>query len=95
MKIGKRGLKGSICIPVMMHTFPVSLGPLESPAIFLSFGMPSKVPWSGTGETSCSLKAARRYFAVVAEVLTSGILGIYETMGWEVCEVVHMRKGKR
>ena len=45
-------------------TLPWTRGPLESGAIFLSFGMFSNLPWSGMGDTSCSLRAASRLFAM-------------------------------
>lgn len=54
-------------IPVMITTFPAALGPLEGPATFFSFGIPSKVPWSGIGATSCSLSADSRRLAVAAD----------------------------
>lgn len=61
-----------ICVPVTITTLPLTRGPLESGAIFLSKGMFSNVPWSGIGETSCSLRAARRRFAedvmIVADI---------------------------
>lgn len=66
---------------MMMITFPAALGPFEGPATCLSFGIPSKVPWSGMGATSCSLSADRRRFATEAAEARSGMmsmLGIYE-----------------
>ena len=57
----------------MITTFPVALGPLEGPATFLSLGIPSKVPWSGMGATSCSLSADRRRLATEAADARSGL----------------------
>lgn len=50
----------------MITTFPAARGPAEGPATFLSLGMSSKLPWSGMGETSCSLRAERRRLATEA-----------------------------
>jgi hypothetical protein len=57
--LGRSGLDQ----PVTIITLPLSRGPLESGAIFLRMGMFSNFPWSGMGDTSCSLRAARRRFA--------------------------------
>jgi hypothetical protein len=55
--------------PVTITTFPFTLGPFESGAIFFSTGTSSKRPWSGMGATNCSLKAASLLFALLVMLM--------------------------
>ena len=55
-------------LPVTITTLPFTRGPVESGAIFLRIGMFSNKPWSGTGLTSCSLRAASLLLATAVIV---------------------------
>lgn len=50
-------------IPVTMTTLPLTLGPVESPAICRILGMSSNVPSLGIPSASCWLKAWSLCFA--------------------------------
>jgi hypothetical protein len=62
--------------PVTITTFPFTLGPLESAAIFFRIGMVSNLPWSPIGATSCSLSAASLRFAAAVILICSQKAGI-------------------